>query len=66
MYGPLLLAFNEALKASAAAHRFEYVDLFSQSRADLPGHPEYFWQDGYHPRALGARLYATFIAAAID
>jgi len=30
------------------------------------GHPEYFWQDGYHPRALGARLYATLIAAAID
>ncbi|MFL5319656.1 MAG: SGNH/GDSL hydrolase family protein [Myxococcaceae bacterium] len=61
MYGPRLLAFNEALKASAAKHRFEYVDLFSQSRADLPGHPEYFCADGFHPSEHGYDRWTSYV-----
>ena len=29
-------------------------------------HPEYFWDDGMHLRAYGARAYATLVAAAIQ
>ena len=29
------------------------------------GHPDLFWDDGYHPRGLGAKLYASLIAQAI-
>lgn len=34
-------------------------------RAAAAEHPELFWDDGYHPRADGARLYAEVVAAAI-
>lgn len=58
---------NRPLEALAARPRFQLVDLFAFSQRELPGHPEYFCDDGFHPSALGyARWAELCLPAALE
>jgi len=50
--------FNEHVTATAARHKLSLVDLYSWSRQALPGHPELFSPDGFHPSARGYDVWA--------
>jgi len=50
--------FNEHVTATAARHKLSLVDLYGWSRRALPGHPELFSPDGFHPSALGYDVWA--------
>jgi lysophospholipase L1-like esterase len=51
-------AFNSAIGAVAARHRFTLVDLFGVGIADRP---HYFCGDGFHPSAEGYSVWADLI-----
>lgn len=51
-------ALNRSLEAIAGRPRFQVVDLFAFSQRELPGHPEYFCEDGFHPSAAGYDRWA--------
>jgi acyl-CoA thioesterase-1 len=50
--------FNEHVTATAARHRLLLVDLYALSREALPGRPELFCSDGFHPSGLGYDVWA--------
>src|SRR5207249_11725492 len=50
--------FNEHVTATAARPTSPLVDLSGWSRHALPGHPELFSPDGFHPSALGYDVWA--------
>ena len=50
--------FNEHIAATAARHRLSLVDLYAWSRETLPGRPELFCPDGFHPSAAGYDVWA--------
>jgi lysophospholipase L1-like esterase len=50
--------FNEHIAATAARHRLALVDLYAWSREALPGRPELFCADGFHPSAQGYDVWA--------
>lgn len=54
--------FNEHVAATAARHGLELVDLYSWSREALPGRPELFSPDGFHPSAQGYEVWAERMA----
>lgn len=54
---------NRPLEALAARPRFELVDLFGFSQRELPRHPEYFCDDGFHPSAAGYAAWAELCFA---
>jgi acyl-CoA thioesterase-1 len=53
-----IVLLNRHLDALAARPRFHVVDLFGYSRRELPGHPEFFSPDGFHPSARGYDSWA--------
>jgi acyl-CoA thioesterase I len=65
LYERRIEAFNDHVEATAARHGFAWVDLYSHSRLVLPGHPEYFCADGFHPSAEGYEEWATFLTPQI-
>lgn len=50
--------FNEHIAATTARHRLSLIDLYSWSREALPGRPELFCPDGFHPSAAGYDVWA--------
>src|SRR4051812_1409326 len=58
--------FNEHVAATAARHGLVLVDLYSWSREALPGRPELFSPDGFHPSALGYEVWAERMAPHIE
>lgn len=62
--------FNAEVSAVGARHGWTVVDIFHASRSFLPGHPEYFCEDGFHPSDLGyerwtQELWPVFRTAAL-
>jgi lysophospholipase L1-like esterase len=58
-------ALNRPLEALAARPNFELIDLFAFSQRELPAHPEYFCDDGFHPSSEGyARWAELFLPSA--
>lgn len=53
LYEKRIEMFNEHVAATAARHRLALIDLYTLSRTALPGRPELFCSDGFHPSALG-------------
>lgn len=45
--------FNRALGALATEHRFELIDVFTFSQAELGTNPAYVCGDGFHPSSRG-------------
>jgi len=58
--------FNEHIGATAARHGLALVDLYSWSREVLPGRPDLFSPDGFHPSALGYEVWAERMAPHIE
>jgi acyl-CoA thioesterase-1 len=50
--------FNEHVTATAGRHHLTLIDLFAWSRVALPGRPELFSPDGFHPSELGYDVWA--------
>jgi lysophospholipase L1-like esterase len=55
------VAFNEALRRAARAHRAEVVDLYGPSREEVPRRPELIAGDGYHPSDAGYARWADLM-----
>lgn len=51
--------FNEHVTATAARHALALVDLYGLSREILPGRPELWSPDGFHPSAAGYDQWAA-------
>jgi lysophospholipase L1-like esterase len=60
-YEKRIEVFNEHIAATAARHRLNLVDLYSFSRAAVPGRSDLFSPDGFHPSALGYEEWAAFM-----
>ena len=58
LYERRIELFNEHVTATAARHKLSLVDLYTWSRHALPGHPELFSPDGFHPSSLGYDVWA--------
>ncbi|HET7789035.1 MAG TPA: SGNH/GDSL hydrolase family protein [Myxococcales bacterium] len=58
--------FNEHIAATAARHGLELVDMYSWTREVLPGRPELFSPDGFHPSAKGYEVWAERMAPHIE
>ncbi len=56
-------AHNNRIIASGVA-RYPNARMVDWNAA-TEGRPDLFWNDGYHPRPAGARLYADLVAAAL-
>jgi peptidoglycan/LPS O-acetylase OafA/YrhL len=56
-------AHNNRIIASGVA-RYPNARMVDWNAATA-GRPDLFWNDGYHPRPAGARLYADLVAAAL-
>ena len=57
--------FNEHVTATAARHGLLLIDLYALSREALPGRPELFCSDGFHPSALGYDVWAERMFAPV-
>src|SRR5205823_2355116 len=66
LYEKRIEIFNEHVTATAARHRFTAIDLFSWSRQVLPGHPEFFSEDGFHPSGEGYDIWAQRMLPAVE
>jgi lysophospholipase L1-like esterase len=53
--------FNDALRRQARRHRAEVVDLHAASQKELPEHPEFVSEDGYHPSDAGYARWAELM-----
>jgi len=58
LYERRIELFNEHVTATAARHHLTLIDLYAWSREVLPGHPELFSEDGFHPSAKGYDVWA--------
>jgi lysophospholipase L1-like esterase len=65
IYENRIEVFNEHAFATARRHGFTFVDLFEMSRAALPGHPELFCPDGFHPSGEGYEQWAELLWPAV-
>lgn len=65
IYENRIEVFNEHAFATARRHGFSFVDLFEMSRRSLPGHPELFCPDGFHPSAEGYEQWAGVLWPAV-
>ena len=66
LYEKRIEMFNEHVTATAARHDLTLIDLYALSREIVPGRPELFSPDGYHPSALGYDEWARRMAPAVE
>jgi acyl-CoA thioesterase-1 len=57
-YHQRILEFNGELTKIAAAHGATVFDIYAITHEQLPLHPEYFSDDGFHPSDKGYELWA--------
>lgn len=57
-YHQLIVEFNRRLAEIAAAHGVIVFDIYTVTHEQLPSHPEYFSDDGFHPSDEGYELWA--------
>ena len=55
-----------ALHAQWRGRRFTVVDLFSFTHRTVPGHPELFSADGFHPSSLGYDAWAEVMWPSVE
>jgi lysophospholipase L1-like esterase len=58
--------FNDALTRQARKHGVLVVDLYTKSRAEVPGNPALIAADGYHPSDLGYARWAELMWEVIE
>ena len=54
----LVRSYNQLIASTAARHGAILVDTFTVSRKEIPEHPEFFSEDGFHPSDAGYRFWA--------
>ncbi len=59
--GRRAVELNRILTTAAQRWDAEVVDLYAESRAELPSHPELFAADGYHPSDGGYARWAELM-----
>ena len=57
-YQQEIIQFNRSLTEIAVAHGAGLFDVYAITHEQLPGHPEYFSGDGFHPSDKGYELWA--------
>ncbi len=57
-YEQIVVKFNQKLEEVAARHGVTVFDVYTITREELPKHPEYFSDDGFHPSDQGYELWA--------
>jgi acyl-CoA thioesterase I len=57
-YQRQIIMFNERLEEVARRHGVTVFDVFTITQRELPAHPEYFSNDGFHPSDQGYELWA--------
>ena len=65
LYERCIEIFNEHVTATAARHSLALVDLYGLSRQILPGRPELWSEDGFHPSAAGYDQWAERMLPAV-
>jgi lysophospholipase L1-like esterase len=65
-YEQRLQVFNEHIESTAARHKLTLIDLWSLSRASLPGRARLFSEDGFHPSGEGYEEWADLMWPAIE
>lgn len=58
LYERRIELFNVHVTATAARHGLTLIDLYAWSREVLPGRPDLFCPDGFHPSAAGYDVWA--------
>jgi lysophospholipase L1-like esterase len=56
-----ITAFNVIIARVTQKYTLSTVDLFALSQATLPGHPEYFSGDGFHPSDAGYEVWTDLL-----
>jgi lysophospholipase L1-like esterase len=51
--------FNNRLQQIAVTNEVTVFDVYGLTRQELPAHPEYFSDDGFHPSDAGYQLWAV-------
>jgi lysophospholipase L1-like esterase len=57
-YQQLITQYNQKLEGVAARYGVIVFDIYTITHQQLPGHPEYFSSDGFHPSDNGYELWA--------
>jgi len=57
-YHQRIIEFNGRLAEIAATHGAIVFDIYTVTHQELPAHPEYFSDDGFHPSDKGYELWA--------
>lgn len=65
-YEQRIQVFNEHIEATAARHHLTLIDLWTLSRTVLPGRPDLFCPDGFHPSAEGYDAWADLMWPAVE
>jgi acyl-CoA thioesterase I len=58
-YQRQIIEFCQRLEEIAKRHDVTVFDVYSITKDELPSHPEYFSNDGFHPSDEGYQLWAT-------
>ena len=58
-YQQQIIQFSQRLEEIAKRHGVVVFDVYSITKDELPTHPEYFSNDGFHPSDEGYELWAT-------
>lgn len=58
-YQQQIIQFSQRLEEIAKRHGVVVFDVYSITKDELPSHPEYFSNDGFHPSDEGYELWAT-------
>lgn len=65
-YQRQIVEFSQRLEEIAKRHGVTVFDVHSITKQELPSHPEYFSNDGFHPSDKGYELWATAMWPTID
>lgn len=57
-YHQQIVAFNQKLEEIASRHEVSVFDVYSVTHNQLPSHPEFFSEDGFHPSDQGYEFWA--------
>lgn len=55
---PVIAAYNVEISRTAAYYGGKVVDIWADTHALIPQHPEFFSADGFHPSDLGYEMWA--------
>lgn len=57
-YHQQIVAFNQRLEEIASRHEVSVFDVYTVTHEQLPSHPEFFSEDGFHPSDKGYQFWA--------